>query len=352
MANSGRPDERSLEILRLLINQYICKAQPVSSKTLADHTDLGLSSASIRHIMADLERAGYLCSPHTSAGRIPTQKGYRLFVDSLLTSKPLSADTVESLTAQLSSQDNQSTAGLLRTTSGLLSDITKLACIVSMPRKNQLNLQQIEFLPLSENRILAVLVFSGQEVQNRVLHTERVYSSSELQQAANFINQHYIGMNLKAMRKKIVETLKKDQGEMNELMRYALNMANLAVRQKSEGLDYIVSGQERLLYLPDMEDINRLRSLFDTFAEKRAILYLLDKCLETNSIQIFIGKEAGLAFPEDCSIVTAPYELHDNVLGVLSVIGPSRMDYSRIISVMNVTSKLLSVASSGVKKKS
>jgi heat-inducible transcriptional repressor len=344
MGNLTLPDERALKIFHLLINQYIRKGQPISSKALADEVDVSLGAASVRNIMAELEKAGYLYSPHTSSGRIPTQKGYRLFVDYLLTTQPVAYKTLKTLTTELGVDSAQNKINLLQTTASLVSDITQLVCVVSMPKQNQLSLEHIEFLPLACNRVLVVLVFKGNEVQNRIISTDKNYTARELQEISNFINQNYQGMDLMSMRKRLLKALKRHQSEMNILMRSALNLASKAVTNHENGEDYLVSGQKHLLHSPDMADIDRLRALFDTFTEKQAMLHLLNNCLKSNGVQIFIGREAGLRGLDDCSVVTAPYIGQKEVLGTLGVIGPTRIDYSHVVSVVDVTVKLLSSA--------
>lgn len=335
-------NSRSWQLLRLLIERYISDGQPVASKSLANDLGLSISPATIRNVMADLEHAGYIVSPHTSAGRVPTAQGYRLFVDDLLTIKPVDSNNMEHLRSQL--HPNQNTTALLQKASALLSDVTKLAGVVTKPKHNQINLRHIEFLSLSNNRVLTILVFNNREVQNRIIYVDRAYSASELQQAANFINDKYAGKDLLAIRKKLLASMKSDRDTMNELTQTAIDMANKVFRDGVEQKDYMMAGQSHLLDLADTAGLERLRFLFDAFTQKQAILHLLDKSLQTSGVQIFIGKEAGSDVFNDFSVVTAPYEADGEILGVLGVIGPTRMPYDRVISVVDITARLLGAA--------
>lgn len=332
-------NERAEKLLKLLIQQYIHSGDPVGSKVLAEQSGTPLSSATIRSVMADLEDAGYLHSPHTSSGRVPTEKGYRFFVDSLLTAEKKPEEKMN-----LKLKSGEDTASLLKSTGNLLSDVTKLAGLVSLPKRSRVYLEHIEFLPLSEKRILVVLVFNDREVQNRIITTDRTFTAQELQQASNFLNEQYVGKSLLAIRRMLLQAMKKDRQQMNCLMNVAIEMAARAFQQDLDEDSYLVAGQSHLLGMSDITGLDQVKMLFDTFARKRAILHLIDKCLSTGDTHIFIGKEAGNDVFKNMSIIAAPYHIDGEILGVLGVIGPTRMPYDRMISVVNMTARLLNSA--------
>lgn len=332
-------NERAQQILTVLIQRYIREGQPVGSKTLVEDGQVALSSASVRHIMSDLEQAGYICSPHTSAGRLPTAKGYRFYVDSLLTAEVSAARDLEELRRQLRTENSQH--DLLESASGLLSSLTHLAGIVSLPKRSRYVLRHVEFLPLEKRRVLVILVFNEHEVQNRIIQTDREYSSSELQQAANFLMAHYSGSDLMDIRRVLVQKMHDDRQSMEHFMVAALEVADKAFEPKKND-DYVMAGEANLFSLAETANIDQLRSLFETFTQKQAVLHLLDQCLQSDGVKIFIGQESGVEVFDGCSFVAAPYILEDKTLGVLGVIGPSRMDYQHVISTVDITAKLLS----------
>lgn len=334
-------NERALAILKTIIERYIRDGQPVGSKILAEESSIALSPATIRNIMSDLEDAGYLRSPHTSAGRIPTVQGYRVFVDTLITTQPLGEFQVQQLKEKLHA--NAEPSALVGTASALLSNITKLAGVVTVPRREHVTLRQVEFLALSQQRILAVLVFSDREVQNRIIYTERQYSASELQQAGNFLTQAYAGKGLIEIRQALIQSMQNDRENMQTIMQTAMDIAGKAF-QDEKNEDLVVAGEANLLALAEQAGINRLRSLFEALTQKRDILHLLDECLRNEGVKIFIGQESGYEVLDDCSVVTAPYCAEGKIIGVLGVIGPTRMDYDRVIAAVDVTAKLLSAA--------
>lgn len=336
-------NERSQHLLKVLVERYIRDGQPVGSRTLSEEAALNLSPATIRNVLADLEEHGYLSSPHTSAGRIPTARGYRFFVDSLLTVQPLDKNTVQHFQQQFKPENN--VKGLVTSASNLLSDITKLTGLVMLPKREHASLRHVEFLPLTENRVLAILVLNEQEVQNRIIYTDRVYSSAELQQAANYLTATYQGYDIAQVRERLLRTMQEDSAQLNNLMQATIDVADkIFDKPKTVSTDYVLAGQENLFDLAGPGGINRLRQLFEAFTQKRDILHLLDQCLSTSGVQIFIGEESGYEVLEDCSLVTAPYSVEGAPVGVLGVIGPTRMPYERVISVVDVTAKLLSTA--------
>lgn len=334
--------ERSLQLFKLLVERFIQDGQPVGSRTLARDTDLTLSPATIRNVMADLEELGLLHSPHTSAGRVPTARGYRLFVDTLLRVNALNSKEIERIAGELDPrQDLQS---LLHRTSNMLSEITNLAGIVMLPRQEQHALKHVEFLPLSDDRILVVLVISDSEIQNRIIHTARVYTPSELQQAANYLNQTFAGKNLDAIRAELLQELKRMKDNVNEIMQMAIEMAQHAFVNSGPRDDFFLAGQTNLMEVAELCDVDRLKKLFISFNQKRDILHLLEQSIHARGVQIFIGEEAGYDVLDHCSVVTSPYEVDGQILGVLGVIGPTRMHYERIIPIVDITAKMLGSA--------
>ncbi len=333
--------ERAQQMLRALIDRYVLDGQPVGSRTLARDAGLTLSPATIRNVMADLEELGFVASPHTSAGRVPTVQGYRFFVDTLLTVQPLDRRAVERMRAELAA--DQSPKDLVESASALLSDITHLAGVVTLPRHEHPLFKRVEFLPLSENRVLAILVTGKDEVQNRVLSTEKVCSAAELQQASNYLNHLFAGKDLAEVRAALLREMQETQTSMNDMMHTAMQMAE-QVLETNRDEDYIMAGQTNLMEFQELCDIEKLRKLFDAFNKKRDMLHLLDQCVHGEGIQIFIGDESGYKMLDECSMVTAPYSVDGQILGVLGVIGPTRMAYDRVIPIVDATARLLGAA--------
>jgi len=331
---------RTQDILRTLVKRYIQDGQPVGSKHLA--IDAGISSATIRTLMAELEDQGYIKSPHTSAGRIPTVRGYRLFVDSLLTARPLSMQEVSKLPLQLS--PNQTPSQLLESASELLSSITQLAGIVTLPMHNISTLQHIEFLLLGTHQLLVILVFGKNEVQNRIIELTETYSQSQLQQMSNYLNAQVQGKTLTQIREELLEAMRQDRQHLDGMMLAAIQLADQAFDQKKKEDGFFVSGQSKLMELNEMSNVERLRKLFEAFNQKRDILHLLDRCACANGLQVFIGEESGFEILDECSLVTSPYEVDGKVVGALGVIGPTRMAYDQIIPIVDVTAKILGLA--------
>jgi len=340
-AISSPPSDRAQHLLRVLIQRYIRDGQPVGSRTLSKDSKLDLSPATIRNVMSDLEDMGMVSAPHTSAGRVPTAKGYRLFVDTLVRyQKPKDGD-VKLLRSQIQRKVDDAGA-LVSSVSNLLSEFTSLAGVVTIPRGQHAALRQIEFLPLSENRILAIIVINDREVQNRILHTERDYTADELQQAANYINQHYAGYEMPELRDKIVADLDKTRDSMNQAMHDIIAVAQAAMDDTShEGGEFVLAGETKLMDFAELSDVETLRRLFDAFSRKHQMLDLLDRSINADGVQVFIGAESGYKILDDCSIVTAPYQLDDDTIGVLGVIGPTRMAYDRVVPIVDITARLL-----------
>lgn len=332
-------NERSQRLLKGLVELYIREGTPVGSGKLARETGLDLSSATIRNVIADLERLGLVESPHTSSGRVPTEKGYRLFVDSLLTLKPLHEQEVAQMKDNINVEMN--TQGVLEQASTLLSGITKMASVVTLPQHNKVIIEHIEFLPLSENRVLAILVSGERDVQNRIIHTPRKYQQEELQRISNCLNAEFTGVDISQVRKNLVRQMAEAKERMDNLMMQSIEMANNLFQDEPSQHDYVLAGEINLMNYEEMADVSRLRQLFEAFNEKQGILNLLDQSLRAPGVQIYIGKESGYEVLDECSVVTATYSANDQVIGALGVIGPRRMAYDRVIPIVDVTAKLL-----------
>jgi heat-inducible transcriptional repressor len=337
-------NERARHILKVLVESYIQDGQPVGSRNLARSSGLDLSAATIRNVMADLEEMGYIRAPHTSAGRIPTSQGYRLFVDALVNIKPLEQQAMLVLQGQLKAERDPS--ALIHSASSLLSGITQLTGIVALPRRNPSSIRQIEFLSLSSRQVLAILVMNRNEVQNRIIQLDDDVTSSALQQAANFLNERLIGKDLRQARAALLEEMRQHSEDMNRMMLSAIELGEKTVADMGEKQDEdcVIAGETNLMGYDDLSDIHKLRELFAAFTRKRDILGLLDKCLQADGVKIFIGRESGQSAFDDCSVVTASYEVDGEQLGVLGVIGPKRMAYEKVIPVVDITAKLLSMA--------
>jgi heat-inducible transcriptional repressor len=276
-------------------------------------------------------------SPHTSAGRIPTPQGYRLFVDRLLSVKPLRHSVIERLKHSLDSSGQERA---IDSASSLLSEVTHLAGLVMLPRRETVILQHIEFLPLSANRVLVILIVNDQEVQNRIIHTDRDFDPEDLHRVANYLNAEFAGRELGSIRQRILRSMQQTRDDMHALMQTAVEMADQVVRT-SQTHDYVIAGETNLMNYEEMADLEKLRQLFEAFHTKRDVLHVLDQSIHAAGIQIFIGEESGYSVFGECSVVTAPYRVDDEVVGVLGVIGPTRMAYGRVIPVVDVTAKIL-----------
>ncbi|MBL8395745.1 MAG: heat-inducible transcriptional repressor HrcA [Candidatus Accumulibacter sp.] len=333
-------DERARMLLKTLIERYIAEGQPVGSRALSRYSGLDLSAATVRNVMADLEDIGLIASPHTSAGRVPTARGYRLFVDSLLTVKPLDREKLDAIEGQLLPMQPRQ---LISNASHLLSGLTHFAGIVMTPRRLTPRIRQIEFVSLSERRVLLILVTADGDVQNRLLFTSRAYTPSELVTATNYLNQHFVGHDFEHIHGQVREELQELRGDLQALMSAALAAGDEAMRGPTER--YVISGERNLLEVEEFSsNMKRLRELFDLFEQRTALMQLLDLSQRADGVQIFIGGESGLAPLDECSVVTAPYEVDGQVVGSVGVIGPTRMAYERVIPIVDITAKLLSSA--------
>ena len=332
-------NDRAQILLRTLVERYIVEGQPMGSRALSRYSGLDLSPASIRNVMADLEEMGFIASPHTSAGRVPTPRGYRFFVDTLLRIKPLEHGEIHQLEEQLHLQNTQK---LVVSASQVLSDLTHFAGVVMTPRRS-VGFRHIEFLKLSEKRILLILVTPEGDVQNRILLGEKSYSPSELTEAANILNQNYAGLTFDEIRLRIRDELKQLTADMTQLMTAALDAGNAAVSESAE--EVVISGEGNLLDSLDLSsNMSNLRKLFELFERKTGLLQLLDVSSRAAGVQIFIGGESGVATLDECSVITAPYTVEGEVVGTVGVIGPTRMAYERVIPIVEITAKLLSSA--------
>jgi heat-inducible transcriptional repressor len=332
-------DARARSLLKVLVERYIVEGQPVGSRALSKWSGLDLSPATIRNVMADLEDLGFIASPHTSAGRIPTPKGYRLFVDSLLTVRPIGEDTVNQLEGGLQMADPQR---IISNAASLLSNLSRFAGVVTTPRRTAA-FRQVEFLSLSDKRVLLIIVTPDGDVQNRILLTERNYTLFELVEAANFLNQNFAGLTFESARQRLAADLNQIRNEISTLMAAAVNAGSEAMQSPTE--PYVISGERRLLEVEDLStDMGRLRRLFDVFEQKTGLLRLLDTSNQAEGVQIFIGGDSSLVPMEEMSVVVAPYEVNGAVVGTLGVIGPTRMSYERVIPIVDITARLVSSA--------
>lgn len=334
-------DARARTLLRTLIESYIRDGEPVGSRTLARTSGLQLSPATIRNVLADLEEQGLVHAPHTSAGRVPTAAGYRLFVDTLLEVRAPNRQQVEAIEARF--DPGASTQDLLDTAGTVLSTLTHLAGMVRLPRNRHVALTQIEFLRLNERRVLAILVIDGKEVQNRVLEMERDCQQPELQRMANYLNAHLAGQSLHVVRRQLLAEMRAVREDLDAMMLAAIDLGERAIGE-DEPDDVLVAGETQLLDYKELADLQRLRQLLEAFHEKREILGVLDQCLRADRVQIFIGRESGLEWFEHCSVVTAPYSVDGDIVGVLGVVGPTRMSYDRVIPIVDMTARFLGAA--------
>ncbi len=337
-------DQRAENVLKNLVETYIHDGQPVGSRTLSMLPSLGVSSATVRNVMSDLEELGLITSPHTSAGRIPTVQGYRLFVDSLVRASAPTQQVIEQLQERF--EGEASPSKLIAHASDVLSDLTQFAGMVVLPNQSLNRFHQLEFMRLSETRVLAIMVTEDGRVQNRVLSSVDGFSESELVEAANFFNQRYKGNTLSDVRRQLVQDMQADNDEMHKINQSAMKAASQVISEEESGgeTDVVVSGEQKLLGVPDLCQIETLQRLFDAFKTKRDLLDLLDRSMKAEGVSVFIGEESGFSALGECSVIASPYEVDGQVIGTLGVVGPTRMSYDSVISVVDITSKLLSQA--------
>jgi heat-inducible transcriptional repressor len=347
MPNPATPhlDARSRQLLRVLISRYLEEGQPVGSRTLSRSSGLDVSPATIRNIMSDLEELGLVASPHTSAGRVTTAQGLRLFVDSLLEIKPLPREAMAQMQRGLP-REPATTRDLLGNASTLLSAMTHFVGVVTVPGGSEVPLKQIEFVMLDAGRVLAILVFADGQVQNRVLAPRQPLDARALEQASNFLNEHYAGLRLDEIRLRVLAELRAAGSELNRTLDAAVEVAAQTFAPEPQG-DMLVSGQTNLMSGEEGPQMDRLRELFETFQRKRDLLGLLESCARAPGVRLFIGEESGFAPLEGFSLISAPYGAGSRVLGALGVIGPTRMAYDRVIPVVQATARMLSSALGG-----
>lgn len=332
-------DRRAQTLLKALIERYISDGQPIGSRTLSRYAGLDLSPATIRNVMSDLEELGLIASPHTSAGRVPTPRGYRIFVDTLLTVEPLRAEQTEKMQGQLQTTEPNR---VLSSAAGLLSSLSHFAGVVAIPRRSS-SFRQIEFLRLSERRLLLIIVTAQGDVQNRVLLTDRDYSPSQLAEAANFITQNYAGMEFPEIKERLQHELRQLREGITDLMTSAVEASSQALNEVSDPV--FISGERNLFGVADLSDnMERMRRLFELFEQKTSLVHLLDASSRAQGVQIFIGGESDLVPMDQLSVVVAPYEVNGKVVGTLGVVGPTRMAYERVIPIVEITAKLVSSA--------
>jgi heat-inducible transcriptional repressor len=334
-------DERAQVLLRELINSYTRDAQPVGSKNLAELSGLDVSSATIRNIMAKLEDMGLVNSPHTSAGRIPTEAGYRFFIDSMLEVDNLASASQQVISETFSA--NKTSSDLIHSATDILSRITHLAGIVSMTHTAPAEVRHIEFMKLSDRRVLVILVINKDDVHNKVIHVERDYSDLELQQAAQTLSRYLRGRSFESARKKLLAELSELRTDVNSILEPVLEAMEEVCSMNAHD-DLLTSGETNLFQYAELSDINKLRSLFKVFNEKTDLLKLLDGCTSAKGVEIFIGSESGYSVLSDCSVVGAPYEIKGEIVGVLGVIGPTRIAYEQVIPIVDITARLLTSA--------
>ncbi|MGI4844575.1 MAG: heat-inducible transcriptional repressor HrcA [Janthinobacterium lividum] len=331
-------EPRAQTLLKALVERYIADGQPVGSRALSKISGLDLSPATIRNIMADLEEMGYVASPHTSAGRIPTPRGYRLFVDTLLTVQHIDEQAVGAQHMRLPIQQPQK---IIANAAQMLSSLSQFAGVVQSPRRESV-FQQIEFLRLSEKRILLVIVDPRGDVQNRLLHTDVDYTPGQLTQSANYLNQNYAGLTFDQVRARLGGELRQLRDDMGKLMQVAVEAGSEAM---AEGDDMVIAGERNLLSVSDLSsNMSSLRQMFEMFEQKTGLMQLLEVSSKAGGVQIFIGGESKLVPMDEMSVVTAPYEVNGRIVGTLGVIGPTRMAYERVIPIVDITAKLLSNA--------
>jgi len=330
-------DDRAKILLKALVERYIADGQPVGSRTLSRASGLDLSAATIRNVMADLEELGLIVSPHTSAGRVPTPRGYRLFVDTMLTARPLNLEELRAETqGQLQPDQPQR---VIASAANMLSSLSQFVGVVTSPRKASV-FHHVEFLRLGDKRVLVILVSPDGDVQNRVIFTPQDYSQSQLIEASNILNTHYSGLSIEEMRERLKNEVDQLRSEIATLMQAAVQAGGDAMADNSEQL--VLSGERNLLTVQDFSnDLGSLRRMFDLFEQKTQLMRLLDGSSRAEGVRIYIGGESQIVPFEELSVVSAPYEINGQVVGTLGVIGPTRMAYDRMIEIVDITSRLV-----------
>ncbi len=332
-------DKRARELLKTLIERHISEGQPIGSRTLSRHSGLDLSAATIRNVMADLEELGFVMSPHTSAGRVPTPRAYRLFVDTMLTIKPLDEIGHRELSAEIVPDSPQR---VIAGAAQMLSQLSNFAGVVLTPRRSEV-FKQIEFLRLSEKRILLIMVTPQGDVQNRILITNKDYSPSQLVEASNFITTNFAGLDLQSVRNRVKNELEGLREDITALMSQAVEASSNTLADPQNNM--VISGEKKLLEIGELvSDMDKIKRLFQVFEKRTGLLQLLDVSSRAEGVQIFIGGESDLVPLDGMAVITAPYKVDNIIVGTLGVIGPTRMAYDRVIPIVDITSKLLTSA--------
>ena len=330
-------DERARTLLKTLIEHYIADGQPVGSRALSRLSGLDLSPATIRNVMSDLEEMGFVASPHTSAGRVPTPRGYRFFVDTLVTLRPLEEQQTAIIEGRLREADPQRA---IQTAAQLLSSLSQFAGVVLTPRRSS-SFKQVEFVRLSDRRVLLIIVTPEGDVQNRILLTQSSFTQSQLIEAANMLNEHFAGKSFSEVRTLLQSDLRRLREDISALMEAAVQAGSEA---EAESDPVVVSGERNLLGSDLSTDVDTLRRMFDLFEHKTRLIHLLDTSIGAHGVQIYIGGESQLVPMDEMSLVVAPYTVDGQVVGTLGVVGPTRMAYERVIPIVDITAKLLSSA--------
>ena len=343
MSAQSTLNDRAQHLLKVLVERYIGEGQPVGSRALAKEAGLNLSPATIRNVMADLEDLGLITAPHTSAGRMPTTSGYRVFIDSLLTVRPLQEEFVRQLKDEIVQQ--QSPEDLLEAASRLLSETTRMAGVVMLPRHETRTFSHIEFLPLSEGRLLVILISGKQEVHNKIIQAPRHFSPAELQAAANFLNSRFAGRDVGQVKETLLREVRETRERLSQEILDAAHLGELALNPTAPPKKpLLVSGEINLMDFSELANIEQFRSLFETLHQKEEMVRLMDRCIQSPGVKIFIGEESGHRAFDHCSLVTSAYSVNDRAVGVLGVIGPTRMSYERVIPLVDITAKLVGAA--------
>lgn len=339
--------ERDLILMKSLIESYVKQGTPIGSKALLRSSHLTVSPATVRNIMVDLERQGLVLSPHTSAGRIPTTLGLRIFVDRIIKVRSLKSEVVEHVKRNLN--PHQETNALLGNASNLLSDMTKMASLVQIPCTPVNRLQHIDFVPLSDKRLLVVMVLENDEVQNRVILVDRDYHRDELAKMSDFLNQQLVGKDINSARQALFEQMLQQKQELDVLLQSAIDFAGKSLEQSKnlatyDDKSFHLSGQTNLVAMASHGQLDNIDQIFAAFKQKQQIMSILDRSIAANGVKIFIGEESGSQGLSNCSIVTAPYKQKGKSIGVLAVVGPTRMQYDKVIPIVDITAKMLSSA--------
>jgi len=341
MTETYELDERAQILLRHLIESYTSDGQPVGSKSLAQQSGLDVSSATIRNIMARLEDMGLVDSPHTSAGRIPTPAGYRLFIDSLLEVRDLGKSAEQVINNAFSAE--KTSTDLIHTASDMISQVTQLTGLISVTKQAHIEVRHIEFMKLSDRRVLVILVVNADQVHNKVIQTDRDYTDLELTELARLLSRYLIGTDFNQARKQLLAEIKQHKADVNRILESVLDVMGSVCGENDEDA-LLTSGESNLLQFAELSDIKTLRELFEIFNQKRDLLHILEGCSEAEGVEIFIGSESGYSVLSDCAVIAAPYRVENEVVGVVGVIGPTRIAYDKVIPAVDLTARLLSSA--------